>query len=133
MKRTANLPVPAYYKLQMSILEDIEKGRWKPGEKIPTEKALAEIHRVSIGTVKKAILNLTFEGYLYRIQGKGTFLAGTYFRRESLRYYRLLKNFDGKEAQISAKLLNLNIIKIINRIAKQFIKHKDQIYISKKG
>ncbi len=83
MKKTDGLPIPAYYRLQMTILEDIEKGRWRPGECIPAERSLAELHNISIGTVKKALLNLVHEGYLHRIQGKGTFVAGTTLRRES--------------------------------------------------
>ena len=118
MKKNDSPPIPAYYRLQSTILEDIEKGRWKPGESIPTEKSLAELHMVSIGTVKKALLNLVHEGYLHRIQGKGTFVAGTTLRKESLRYYRLLKNFGDSEAELKVKLLELKIVpgfKLANR------------------
>ena len=100
-------PLPVYYRLQVEIQNEIESGRWKPGESIPTEKVLAETHKVSIGTVKKALLNLVFEGYLYRIQGKGTFVAGTTLRRESLRYYRLLEHFENTEADLKVKFLEL--------------------------
>jgi len=108
MMKKAETPVPAYYRLQVAIQSEIESGRWKPGEIIPTEKVFAETHKVSIGTVKKAILNLVFEGYLYRVQGKGTFVAGTTLRRESLRYYRLLKRFEDTEADLKVKFLDLS-------------------------
>lgn len=104
-------PQPAYYRLQIELLEKIENGRWSPGETIPPERHLAETFGVSVGTVKKAVLNLVHEGYLYRIQGKGTFVAGTTLRRESLRYYRLLEKFGDKEARLKVKLLGLKKIK----------------------
>ena len=107
MVKKADAPLPVYYRLQVNIRNEIESGRWKPGEIIPTERILAETHKVSIGTVKKALLNLVFEGYLYRVQGKGTFVAGTTLRRESLRYYRLLKHFDDVEADLKVKFLKL--------------------------
>ena len=110
MKKNGSPPIPAYYRLQTTILEDIEKGRWKPGEGIPTERSLAELHSVSIGTVKKALLNLVHEGYLYRVQGKGTFVAGTTLWKESLRYYRLLKSFGGSEAELKVELQELKVI-----------------------
>ena len=110
MKKNESPPIPAYYRLQTTILADIEKGRWKPGESIPTERSLAELHSVSIGTVKKALLNLVHEGYLYRIQGKGTYVAGTTLRKESLRYYRLLKRFGDNEAELEVKVLNFEIV-----------------------
>lgn len=104
-------PTPAYYRLQIELQQKIENGHWAPGECIPPERSLAETFAVSIGTVKKSILNLVHEGYLYRIQGKGTFVAGTTLRRESLRYYRLLGHFGDNEARLKVKLLELKKIK----------------------
>jgi GntR family transcriptional regulator len=102
--------IPSYYQLQMYLKSEIENKRWAPGEAVPTEKQLAEEHQVSIGTVKRAVLNLVHDGYLYRIQGKGTFVAGTTIRRESLRYYRFLANFDDTPADIEIKLLKIETI-----------------------
>jgi GntR family transcriptional regulator len=110
MRKNTPLPIPAYFRMQTVVREEIEKGRWKPGEAIPTERALAEEHRISIGTVKKALLNLTHEGYLYRIQGKGTFVAGT-ITRENLRYYRLVEHFGGIEAAMKIRFLSLTSVK----------------------
>jgi GntR family transcriptional regulator len=99
----ASTPIPIYYQLQELILKDIENGSLLPGAMIPTEQQLVESYGVSIGTVKKAVLNLVHRGYLYRIQGKGTFVTGTTLRRESLRYYRLLDHFGGDESNLSVK------------------------------
>ena len=100
-------PLPMYYRLQALILRDIESGRWGPGSMIPPERQLVESYGLSIGTVKKAILNLVNEGYLYRIQGKGTFVTGTTLRRESLRYYRFLEDFGDKEQELSVQLTGI--------------------------
>ena len=104
-------PTPVYFQLQKKLLKEIEDGRWSPGQIIPPERALAEAHHLSVGTVKKAILNLVNEGYLYRIQGKGTFVAGMTLQPESLRYYRFLKDFIDKEVELQIKLLELKITK----------------------
>lgn len=106
-KKTESDFLPAYFKLQRILLQAIEGGQWDPGSSIPPERRLAEIHKVSIGTVKKAILNLVNEGYLYRVQGSGTFVTGTDLRRESMRYYRFLNSFRDKEAKIKIKFLEL--------------------------
>jgi GntR family transcriptional regulator len=100
-------PIPVYFKLQKQLLDEIEGGRWAPGERIPPERVLAESYHISIGTVKKAVLNLVNEGYLYRIQGKGTFVAGMTLQPQSLRYYRFIKKFEAKEAELQIKLLEL--------------------------
>ena len=106
-RRNAGNPIPAYFRLQQELQGQIESGRLAPGERIPPERALAQIQKVSVGTVTKAILNLVHEGYLYRVQGSGTFVAGTTLRRESLRYYRSLREFGDKEADLTVKLLDL--------------------------
>ena len=104
-------PTPAYFKLQMMLQQEIENGRWSPGQAIPPERALAESHQLSVGTVKKAILNLVNEGYLYRIQGKGTFVAGMTLQPESLRYYRFLEDFSDEEVELQIELIGLKVTK----------------------
>lgn len=47
----------------------------KPHEAIPSEAQLSAMFKVSRGTVKQAIMDLVYEGMLYREQGKGTFVA----------------------------------------------------------
>lgn len=46
-----------------------------PDALIPSEKELADKFGVSRGTAKQAIMDLVYEGVLYRKQGKGTFTA----------------------------------------------------------
>jgi len=101
-------PTPMYFQLQMILKKEIEGRKWRPGHAIPTERTLAQIYQVSLGTVKRALLNLANEGYLNRIQGRGTFVLGSALRSDSLRYYRLLRSFKGKEAELKVKLLTIN-------------------------
>lgn len=106
------VPIPVYFRLQTILLQEIENGRWRPDTKIPTEKELSNDHHVSIGTVKKAISNLVNEGYLYRIQGKGTFVAGKTLRNEELicPYFHFKKHFMDQESEITVQFLDLKII-----------------------
>lgn len=50
-------------------------AQMEPNTLIPGEKELAEKWGVSRGTAKQAIMDLVYEGLLYRKQGKGTFTA----------------------------------------------------------
>jgi len=105
------LPLPSYFKLQVELKNHIENAHWSPGEKIPPERKLAEDHGLSVGTVKKALQNLVNEGYLQRIQGKGTFVNGSRLRRDNLRYYRLLRHFkDDEGADLTIKFIDLKKI-----------------------
>jgi DNA-binding transcriptional regulator YhcF (GntR family) len=86
--------LPAYLLLQKTIQSGIETGHWKTGDRLPPERLLAEMAGMSVGTVKKAVLNLVSEGLLYRVRGRGTFVAGSSIARETRRYYLLLRDFD---------------------------------------
>lgn len=69
-----NLPVPLYHQLRTAIQQEIEAGRWKPGEQLPTENALIARFRVSKITVRQALRELSNIGYIRREQGRGTFV-----------------------------------------------------------
>ncbi len=99
--------IPAYYRLQQQLLEKIRNGTWKPGEQIPPERVLAASSGLSIGTVKKAILNLVQAGYCYRVQGKGSFVSKANIDRDSVRYYRMRNAFQGSNAVTSISIVDV--------------------------
>lgn len=65
---------PKYQKLRDFIIETITSGKINVGEKIYSENDLAETFEISRSTVRQAIGELVNEGWLYRVQGKGTFV-----------------------------------------------------------
>ena len=74
MEIDKNSLVPIYEQVMDYIKKKIEKGEWKKGDKISTEKDLMELFDVSRGTVKKAISLLVEEKVLTQKQGKGPFV-----------------------------------------------------------
>jgi GntR family transcriptional regulator len=79
---------PLYQQIKTLILQSLQAGEWKPGEPIPSEMDLAVRYRVSQGTVRKAIDELSAENLVVRRQGKGTFVAT---HAEQHVQYRFLK------------------------------------------
>ena len=66
---------PLYHQLMQRISDDIEKGTYPIGSRIPPEHELEETYQVSRVTVRRALSELTAEGLLERKQGKGTFVS----------------------------------------------------------
>lgn len=66
--------VPKYHQLQ-EILLDLVETELDVDAPIPSERELAERFGLSRMTVRQAIDGLVVEGRLYRIQGRGTFVA----------------------------------------------------------
>ncbi len=57
------------------LKNEINSGEYKPGDKFPSIRELAEKYEISNITVNSVISNLVNEGLLYVIQGRGTFVA----------------------------------------------------------
>lgn len=64
---------PKYWGLKQHLLDMVRT--LPPGSPIPTERSLATSFDVSRTTVRQALNELTVEGRLVRVQGKGTFVA----------------------------------------------------------
>jgi DNA-binding LacI/PurR family transcriptional regulator len=69
-----NSPVPQYFQLQRWLVEQIEQGIFKPGDKIPTEAELVQMAGLARATIRQAIQNLVNLGYLNRKRKLGTFV-----------------------------------------------------------
>lgn len=66
---------PLYRQLREIVEGEIDAGLLKPGDKIPSEAELSQKYEVSRITVRAALNELSEEGILVKIQGKGTFVT----------------------------------------------------------
>lgn len=67
--------VPLYYQLQEVLKEQLESGRWQPGDPLPSEPELARMFKVSRVVVRQALAILEDDRQIVRIRGRGTFVA----------------------------------------------------------
>lgn len=70
-------PIPKYLQISAWLKEAIQLGRYKIGEKLPSEIELSRMCRVNRNTLRQAIGELTAEGLLQKVKGVGTFVAST--------------------------------------------------------
>lgn len=66
---------PMYLQIMEQIRHRVAVGDWRPGQEIPSIRALAVDLRVSVITVKRAYLELEHAGVIVQRQGRGTFVA----------------------------------------------------------
>ncbi|MDG3131947.1 GntR family transcriptional regulator [Streptococcus suis] len=66
-----------YITIHDKIKEQIDKGIWEIGQRLPSERDLAEEFRVSRMTLRQGITLLVEEGILQRKVGSGTYVANT--------------------------------------------------------
>lgn len=67
--------IPKYHQLYQILRHKIEAGEWEVHQAIPSERELEVAYGVSRMTVRLAINLLVNQGFLYREQGRGTFVS----------------------------------------------------------
>jgi GntR family histidine utilization transcriptional repressor len=69
------VPLARYERVKEHIRKHIVSGRWRPGDRIPSEMTLVSELGISRMTINRALRELTDQGVLRRISGIGTFIA----------------------------------------------------------
>lgn len=68
---------PVYTRIRADLAEQLASGKYKPGERLPSETALADQYGVTRMTVRQAVDGLVDDGLVVRRQGAGTFVSET--------------------------------------------------------
>jgi len=68
-------PVPIYMQIRNQVIVGIAEEKLKPGEKLPTIRALAEESGINMMTVSKAYQLLKQEGYIITDRRSGAVVA----------------------------------------------------------
>lgn len=66
--------LPLYIQLSEMLIREIAAGRLMDGERLPPERDMATELGTSVGTLRKALSDLTEKGLLERVQGSGNYI-----------------------------------------------------------
>jgi GntR family transcriptional regulator len=66
---------PYYVQVADALREEIRAGTYRPGDRLPSERELVERFRVSVNTVRAALVQLRTEGLVESRRGVGAFVA----------------------------------------------------------
>ncbi|MCW3476060.1 GntR family transcriptional regulator [Limobrevibacterium gyesilva] len=104
------LPLPLYEHVKRRIAEAILAGTLPPGTVMPGEVALAAEYGVAVGTIRRALADLTADGMLMRRRKTGTIVTGR-TPQHSLRFffhYFRLHGADGSRLRSEPEVLSLS-------------------------
>jgi GntR family transcriptional regulator len=69
-----NSHTPFYIQVKNAIKANIVSGKWSKGHQLPGESELCRMFDVSRTVIRQALKELEYEGLIYRVKGKGTFV-----------------------------------------------------------
>ncbi len=98
---------PKYQQVCETLISMIDTGDFKPGDRVPTETSLTESLPVSLGTVQKALNNLTERGVLRRLQGSGTYVADKRISLDDIWHFRFIDDGKNHILPLTAKVLDI--------------------------
>lgn len=101
-----NGPVPRYYQLKEIIRQKVTGGQWGPGTSIPSEREFCEMYGLSRMTARQSITELVNEGYLYREQGKGTFVAQPKITQQLIQLTGFTEDMEARSKRPATQVLN---------------------------
>jgi GntR family transcriptional regulator len=102
LEATASLPL--YHQLAEALFAQIRAGDYRPGEKIPSEHALAERFGVGRPTVRQATDALIQRGMLQRRRGSGTFVRSVPAQVDLFSLAGTLVSFEDRGIALSSEL-----------------------------
>ena len=110
--------VPIYKEIKRAMMQRLTSGDWKPGDAIPSEARLKQEFGVAIGTIRKAVDELSAENILIRQQGRGTCVA-THNRDRLLFYFFHIQRRDGYKEYPDVQLLDFTRERASRTVADQ--------------
>ncbi|AEE97230.1 GntR family transcriptional regulator [Mahella australiensis] len=103
-------PIPIYYQIKERMRALIEAGDLKPGMQVPSERELCDEYGVSRMTVRQAISELVKEGVLYRLRGKGTFVAEPKLDQPIMQLSSFSEDMHKRGMQAGAKTVDIKAV-----------------------
>ena len=103
-------PVPLYYQVFQILQKEIESGKYRPGEKIPTEMELQDRFELSRATVRKALSELEQMGILIRRRSKGTIVSVTHIETWLKNISSFTNEIREQKQKLTTKILSLQQI-----------------------
>lgn len=126
-------PVSLYYQLKEILVNKVKSNEWIIGSKIPTERELCDMYKVSRITVRQALFELENEGYLYRKQGKGTFVTAPKIEQRLSNFYSFSEEIRKLGYTPETKIITFDIVKSNKDISAQLnIEEGTEIYSIKR-
>lgn len=120
---------PLYYQLAEIILNEIKDKNLKENDRILTEREYCEKYNISRATVRQAIAYLEKKGYIYKIQGCGTFVSSRVMKQKLLKFYSFTEEMKKQGKVPESKIMSFKEKEADEKISKELnINKSDKVF-----
>jgi GntR family transcriptional regulator len=103
----------------MDILIDEIENNMKENDQLPSEREICLKYDVSRTTVRQAMTELERDGIIYKVHGKGTFVAPKKVNQDLIRFYSFTEEMKKLGKKPISKVLDFNIIEVGEKLARK--------------
>jgi len=100
------------------LLDLIERGELRPGERLPAERDLAGLFGVSLAPVRQAILGVVADGFLTRRRGLGTFVRERALDEKISILHSMTESLREQHVEVETQVLRQEIVPTSARVAR---------------
>jgi GntR family transcriptional regulator len=116
---------PLWEQLETILREKIDGGVLNPGDMIGSEQRLSQEYLISRMTVRSVLTRLVQEGILYRVAGKGTYVAEPKIPTRPLANMGIREQLEDKGLEIRTEVLENRVIMPDDRVARKLCMDKN--------
>ncbi len=103
--------LPVYMQIVDTLLERIEQRDLSPGDKMPSERSLAEDFGVNRRTIRQALEVLERRGLVERQRGSGTFVSQPRIERDAAEFFHFTERIRQRGFAPRSQMLNLERVR----------------------
>lgn len=109
---------PMWRQIQVQVKQAVLDGSYEPGQKLPTEYAMAEMFGVNRHTIRRAVAGLVESGILKVEQGRGMFVAENVLFYPIGKRTRFTETVEKQNRSRGRRILTVETVKANAKIAK---------------
>lgn len=98
-----------YLQITSQIIDRIKDHTYKEGDKLPSEPKLAQMFNVSRDTIRKALLRLASDDYIYTVKGSGSFVRTAEISSSLVNVFSFSEIAKQHQKSVSSKIINFNV------------------------
>lgn len=102
-------PIPLHHQVFRDLKSALDAEEWKAGDRMPTERELAERYGCSLITVRHALGELVREGRIERTRGRGTFVLSPRIERDIAGSMSFAEEMQRRGLDAATKLITARI------------------------